>query len=40
MSKQEWCNAHDLLKDELGREPTEAEIIDYLSGAIDYYEED
>ena len=30
--KDQWINAFEQLEEELGREPTEDEITDYISG--------
>lgn len=44
MNKDEWIEAFEALEIELGREPTEDEIVDYISGrhsaAYDMYEDD
>lgn len=37
MCKQAWCDAYDFLEETLGREPTEDEIRDYLSGLEAYW---
>lgn len=35
MSKEVWCEAHEQLAHRLKREPTEDEIIDYISARED-----
>jgi len=36
MSKDDWLRAYEHLESELGREPNEEEIREWLAGEVDY----